>query len=478
MALSLRSLLLTASLVVTSAGLAQAQSQSPPLTPAVPLPPPNSPYLGAVPTGDPTDTALPISLREAIDRGLRANLGLLVAQEGVTAAHGTRWESLSGLLPDVSARVGEARRKVSLAEFGFTTFPGITSTTVGPFNVFDTRVNISQPVVDLSAIYSARAGSANLKAAEYEVKNARDLVVLVVANLYLETVSAAARVEVARAASATADALFGLASDLKNAGLAAGIDLLRAQVQQQTEKQRLIVAVNDLAKSKLQLGRAIGLPSGQDVTLTDAMPYAPLEELSLEHALQRAYGARSDYLAAQALLKAAEASRKSAQMSLLPTLSVAGELGRVGTEVSATDFIYGIAASVSVPVFAKGHQQARLARTDSELAERRAEVADMKARVDLEVRSAVLDVQAAQQALDAARTNVDLATQQLVQSRDRFSAGVTGNIEVVQSQEAVARANDSYITALYAHNLAKASLARAVGIAEEAVQSYLGGARQ
>jgi len=478
MALSLRSLLLTASLVVTSAGLAQAQSQSPPLMPAVPLPPPNSPYLGGVPTGDPTDTALPISLREAIDRGLRANLGLLVAQEGVTAAHGTRWESLSGLLPDVSARVGEARRKVSLAEFGFTTFPGITSSTVGPFNVFDTRVNISQPVVDLSAIYSARAGSANLKAAEYEVKNARDLVVLVVANLYLETVSAAARVEVARAASATADALFGLASDLKNAGLAAGIDLLRAQVQQQTEKQRLIVAVNDLAKSKLQLGRAIGLPPGQDVTLTDAMPYAPLEGLSLEHALQRAYGARSDYLASQALLKAAEASRKSAQMSLLPTLSVAGELGRVGTEVSATDFIYGIAASVSVPVFAKGHQQARLARTDSELAERRAEVADMKAHVDLEVRSAVLDVQAAQQALDAARTNVDLANQQLVQSRDRFSAGVTGNIEVVQSQEAVARANDSYITALYAHNLAKASLARAVGIAEEAVQSYLGGARQ
>ena len=477
MALSLRSLLLTASLVVTSAGLAQAQSQSPPLMPAVPLPPPNSPYLGGVPTGDPTDTALPISLREAIDRGLRANLGLLVAQEGVTAAHGTRWESLSGLLPDVSARVGEARRKVSLAEFGFTTFPGITSSTVGPFNVFDTRVNISQPVVDLSAIYSARAGSANLKAAEYEVKNARDLVVLVVANLYLETVSAAARVEVARAASATADALFGLASDLKNAGLAAGIDLLRAQVQQQTEKQRLIVAVNDLAKSKLQLGRAIGLPPGQDVTLTDAMPYAPLEGLSLEHALQRAYGARSDYLAAQALLKAAEASRKSAQMSLLPTLSVAGELGRVGTEVSATDFIYGIAASVSVPVFAKGHQQARLARTDSELAERRAEVADMKAHVDLEVRSAVLDVQAAQQALDAARTNVDLANQQLVQSRDRFSAGVTGNIEVVQSQESVAIANEQYISALYGYDLAKGALIRGVGTAEATLRQYLGGAR-
>jgi outer membrane protein TolC len=463
---------------MTAAGVAQAQSQSPPLLPSVPLPPPTSPYLGGVPKGDPTGSALPLTLKDAIARGLQANLGLLVAQEGVTAARGTRWESLSGLLPDVSARVGEARRKMSLAEFGFTSFPGITSSTVGPFNVFDTRVNISQPIVDMSAIYSARAGSASVKAAEYNVKDARDLVVLVVANLYLETVSAAARVEAARAASATADALFTLATDLKNAGLAAGIDLLRAQVQQQTEKQRLIVAENDVAKSKLQLARAVGLPPGQDITLTDTMPYAPLDDVSLEHALQRAYGARSDYLAAQALLKAAEASHKAAQMSLLPTLSVTGELGRVGTETSNTDFIYGIAASVSVPVFAKGHQQARLARTDSELAQRRAEVADMKAHVDLEVRSAVLDVQAAQQALDAARTNVDLANQQLVQSRDRFSAGVTGNIEVVQSQEAVARATDSYITALYAHNLAKASLARAVGIAEEAVQSYLGGARQ
>jgi outer membrane protein TolC len=478
MALPFRSVFLAASVVLTTAGFAQAQTPSVPLLPSVPLPPLNSPYLGGVPKGEPTPTAVPLSVKDAIARGLQANLGLLVAQEGVTDAHGTRWESLSGLLPDISARVGEARRKVSLAEFGFTSFPGITSTTVGPFNVFDTRVNISQPILDVSAIYSARAGSATVKAAEYNVKDARDLVVLVVANLYLETVSASARVEAARAASATADALFGLATDLKKAGLAAGIDLLRAQVQQQTEKQRLIIAENDVAKSKQQLGRAIGLPPGQDITLTDAMPYAPLEGLSLEHALQRAYGARSDYLAAQALLQAAEASHKSAQMALLPTVSVAGELGRVGTAASATDFIYGIAASVSVPVFAKGHQQARLARTDSELAERRAEVADLKARVDLEVRSAVLDVQAAQQALEAARTNVDLANQQLAQSRDRFSAGVTGNIEVVQSQETVARATDSYITALYAHNLAKASLARAVGIAEEAVQSYLGGARQ
>jgi outer membrane protein TolC len=330
----------------------------------------------------------------------------------------------------------------------------------------------------VSAIYAARAGAAGVKAAELDVRDARDTVVLVIANLYLETVSAAARVEAAQAASATADALFGLATDLKQAGLAAGIDLLRAQVEQQSERQRLIAAENDVAKAKLQLARVIGLPPGQDVTLTDTMPYAPLEGVTLDHALQRAYANRSDYLAAQQLLAAAEAARHSAQASLLPRLSLTGEVGRVGTDTATTDFIYGVAASVSVPVFEGGRQQARLARSGAELGQRRAELADLKGRVDLEVRSAFLDVHAAQQALDVARTGVDLATQQLAQSRDRFSAGVAGSIEVVQSQEALAHATDNYIAALYAHNLSKALLARAVGIAEQAVQSYLGGDRK
>jgi outer membrane protein TolC len=117
-----------------------------------------------------------------------------------------------------------------------------------------------------------------------------------------------------------------------------------------------------------------------------------------------------------------------------------------------------------------------MARTDGELHRRQSELADLRARIDLEVRSALLDVNAAQEALDAAKTGLDLANQQLVQSRDRFGAGVAGNIEVVQSQEAVARATDSYIAALYAHNLSKAALARAAGVAEQAVLSYLGGA--
>jgi outer membrane protein TolC len=436
-----------------------------------------NPFLGGVPQGEATSTPMPLGLREAIDRGLAHNLGVLLQEQGLESARGSRWEALSGLLPNVSARIGEARRVVSLAEFGFTEFPGLTDPTVGPFNVFDTRVTVSQPVLDVSALHGARAGSALVTAAKHDVKNARELVVLVVANLYLNAVSTAARVETAQAALQTAEALYALTTDLKSAGIAAGIDVLRTQVQQQTERRRLVAAENDAARARLQLARAVGLPPGQDVRLTDAIPYAPMQQVTLEDALARAYATRPDYLAAQALLEAAEEADRAARTSLIPSLHVDGEVGRVGLTPSDTDFVYGMAASVRVPVFERGRQQARIATASADLQRRRALLADMRGSIDYDVRSAFLDLHAAEQALEAARIGRDLASQQLVQSRDRFSAGVAGSLEVVQSQEAVATANDHYTSALYAHNIAKATLARAVGVAEDATKAYLGGAR-
>ncbi len=438
---------------------------------------PSSPFLGGVPKGGVTPGALALSLKDAIARGLENNLGVLLQEQGAESARGSRWQSLSGLLPDVSARVGEARRKSSLAEFGFTSFPGITSRTIGPFNVFDTRLSVTQNVFDLAAINEARAGAASVRAANFEVTNARDLVVLVVANLYLETVTAAARVETSRAALTTAQTLNELATDLKRAGLAAGIDTLRAQVQVQTERERLIVSENQLAKARLTLARAIGLPPAQELSLTDRMPDAPIPGITLDAALAQAYASRGDYLAAEAQVQAAEAAHSAAKAAFLPTLQVTGEVGRVGTMTSSTDFVYAIAGSVVVPVFQRGRQQARLVQAGADLERRRALAADLHARIDVEVRSALLDLNAAAQALDVAKTGRQLATEQLGQSRDRFSAGVAGNIEVVQSQEAVAAANETYTSALYAYNLAKAMLARAVGKAEESAQTYLGGSK-
>jgi outer membrane protein TolC len=211
------------------------------------------------------------------------------------------------------------------------------------------------------------------------------------------------------------------------------------------------------------------------LTLIDAMPYLPIPPPTIDAALQRALDQRSDYLAAKSLVDAAQAARKAAMAALLPTLRLDGDWGAIGQTVAAAANTYTFAATVRVPIFDAGRTTARRIESESTLRQREAELADLRGRIEYEVRAALLDVSAADQQVQAARTNNDLASQQLQQARDRFAAGVAGNLELTQAQEAVATAADSYIAALYTHNLAKASLAQALGVAEAAVTQYLGG---
>jgi outer membrane protein TolC len=433
---------------------------------------PSSPFLGsAPPPGEATASPVPLSLADTVRRGLEYNLGLLLQEASVTQANGARWRALEDLLPNVSGSVNERRQVLNLAVFGLPVEPAI----VGPFNVFDARVALSQPVVDLRALHDYKASALNARAEQRGIKSARDLVVLVSVSLYLQAVSAASRIEVAQAQLDTAQALYTQANDLKNSGLVAGVDVLRAQVQVENQRGRLIDARNAFDKAKLQLARAIGLPPGQDVALTDAIPYAPLENVSVEDALARAMETRPDFLAAKDRLAAAEAGRKAAGAQLLPSLRVDADYGSIGMEPADAHPTYTLSATVHVPIFEAGRAQARRAEADALLQRRKAELEDVRGQIDLEVRSALLDVRSAAQQLETARTARELADQELTQARDRFAAGVASNIEVTQAQESVASASERYIAALYAHNVAKASLARAVGIAESAVLQYLGG---
>jgi outer membrane protein TolC len=432
---------------------------------------PPSPFLGSAPRGTATADPLPLSVKDAVDRALQFNLGLLLQEEAAKTAHGARWRALADLLPNVSGSAGESRQVINLAAYGFPTEHPI----VGPFNVFDARVFLSQPLLDIQAINQSRAASANERAATLGIRTARDLVTLVAVNLYLESVAAASRIDAARAQQATAEALFKQASDMKQAGLVAGIDVLRTQVQIQNQRQRAIRAENDFEKAKLQLARAIGLPIGQPITLTDKIPYAPLADVTLESALNTAFESRADYLAARERLAAAEASRRAAFGERLPTLHLDADYGAIGPTTESAHSTYRLAATVRVPIFEGGRATARRIESESLVRQRQAEVEDFRGRVEYDVRAALLDLRAATQQLEAAQTNTTLAGQELEQARDRFAAGIAGNLEVTQAQETVATASESLIAALYAHNLAKASLARAVGTAEKSISTFLGG---
>ena len=444
-----------------SAQTVTAQSQVPPA------------FLGGVPTGMATAEPLPLSIVEAIGRALRYNLGMINAQRAMERAASTRERELADLLPNVSARLAETRQKVNLAAFGFPLPAGIPSV-VGPFNVFDARVYVSQAIVDFKAVNDLRAETHNRAAAEFSYKSARDLVVLVSGNAYMQTLAASARAETAQAQLQTADALYRQAVDLKAGGLVAGIDVVRAEVQLATERQRVTASNNAFEKAKLQLARIIGMPIGQEFTLSDKLPALPVPDMALDEALERAYKTRPDYQAALERVRAAEDTRRAISGESLPAFRVNADFGDIGLTPGDARGTFAVAAAVTVPVYQGGRNRARVAEADLDLKARQSEAEDLRAGIYYEVRSAFLDLRASDEQLQVATRARDLAADQLAQARDRFSAGLADNIEVIQAQEAVTLASEQYINALYSNSIAKALLARGLGVAEEAARLLFG----
>jgi outer membrane protein TolC len=435
-----------------------------------------APFFGGVPSGTVSPTPISLTILDAINRALQNNLGVLNAEDSVDRAKGTRWTALGDLLPTADVRVSETRQVINLAAFGFNPgqfgFPPV----VGPFNPFDARVAVTQPLIDVHAMNSVRAESHNIAAAELKVRGARDLVVLVSANLYLEVLAARARTESVQAQLQTAETSLQQASNMKENGLIAGIDVVRADLQLSTQRQRLTAAKNDFEKTKLQLARVIGLPPGQAFELIEELPYVPVPDMSFESAVERAYQSRPDYLGALERVQAAEATRRAIAGEMLPAVRVSADYGPLGLTPTDTVNTYALVGAINVPIF-NGRTRGRLAEADADLKMRRAEADDLKASIYYDVKNAFLDLQATSEQLQVATRARDLASQQLTQARDRFAAGVTNNLEVVQAQEAVALASEQYIQALYGYNVAKALLAYGLGIAEDAARQLLGGAR-
>jgi outer membrane protein TolC len=433
-----------------------------------------NPFLGGVATSDVAGPPLSLSLADALRRGLERNLGVLLGEQRVRTAEGARWRQLGGLLPDVSGFIHETREKVNLAAFGFTGFPGVPNI-IGPFNVFDARLSVSQPVIDLSALFDAKEGAASLRAERHAYQDARHLVILVVTNLYLQTVSAESRVEAARSQLETAESLYRLAVDQNSAGVVPRIEVLRADVERKAAAQRRIVADNEVARVRLVLARAIGLPTMQQFSMADRMSYAPVAVLDPAVALGEAYARRADFLQAQARVQAASAALSAARAERLPHLTVDANYGWIGTEPSSAASTFAVTANVRVPIFAAGGTQARSLESNADLRRRQAELEDLRSGIFYEIQTALRDVAAAAELVAVAQSGVGLATETLTQAQDRFGAGVATGIEVIQAQEALVAAREGHITSLYAHNLAKAALARAIGVGEQDFTGFMGG---
>jgi outer membrane protein TolC len=437
-----------------------------------------NPVFGSAPEAKPTPGVLPLTFRDAIERALRQNLAGLISEYNTVAARGKKWEQLSDLLPHVSAGVQEVAQKTSLEALGLRSFPGVSGPlprSVGPFSYFDARASASQRLFDWKSIQKYRASATSETAAHLDLKDTRELVVLATGNAYLQSIAAAARVETAQAQLETAKALYQKALAQQQAGVSPAIDTLRAQVQYQTRQQQLIAATNDFAKQKLVLARVIGLALGQEFTLADKAPYEAFPIPDLETTLQRAYSLRSDYKAAQGRLLAAQFEHSAAVAGYYPSLNFAanyGEIGKVPGELLPTFLVSG---TLNIPIFEGGKIHSDVLKADASLRQAEAQLADVRGQIDQDVRNALFDLKSSSDQVEVAQSSVNLAEQALTQSQDRFTAGVTDNLEVIQAQEAVATAHENLISSLYLHNLAKVSFARAIGRAEEGVLEYLKG---
>jgi outer membrane protein TolC len=439
---------------------------------------PQGPFFGSVPSGQPTGTTLALSLKDALDRALKYNLGIIQSDQGTRAARAERLRNLSALLPYLSGQLSASMEQINLQAQGLRliSIPGVSiPTIVGPFQVEDIRGYLSQRVFNWSDIKNWKSASQSETAAFYSYKSDRDLVVLVTVTAYLQVLSDVANVDSNRAQVRTNQAIYDQNLDLNKQGVIASIDVLRAKVQLQSQQQQLIAVENQFAIDKLTLARVVGLPNGQQFDLSDTVPYSALKAITLDEALRHARASRPDYAAAKAQVRAAELSLQAAAAQNYPWVGLNANYGDIGSpNFGRSHGTFLVAGTLNIPLFLGTQVRADKLQADTVLQDRKAQLADLDGKIDDQVRTAFFNLRSSSELVTVAQSNVDLANQTLVQSRARFAAGVTNNVEVVQAQQAVAAANQSYIASLYSYNSAKISLAQAIGVAEQSGLEFLG----
>lgn len=428
---------------------------------------------GSVPSGPATGQVLELSLQDAIRRGVKYNLGSIETGEDERTARGERLLALSALLPHVDVEVSENVEQNDLATLGLKV-PGVPHV-IGPYSYSAASLSASQTLFSFESIQRLRAAHSAEQAAQLNYQDTLDAITLAVGNAYLQAVSDQSRIEAQEAQVSNARALYQQALDEMQAGTAPRIDVTRTEVQLHSEEYNLSVARNNFDLAKLRLARSIGLPLGQQFDLAGRLPYSDLESLSLDDALSTADRSRSDLRAALDREKAAERALSAAKGERWPTLGVNGDYGDVGQTFGHSHGTFGFAAGVQIPVFSGRRIEGDIVQAQAALRQRRAEAENLRGQVDYDVRSAFLNLGAAREQAAVAKQNVALASENLARAKDRFTSGVTNSVEVVEAEQAMASANDQYITSLYHHNLAKLSLARALGVARNDYQQYLGG---
>jgi outer membrane protein TolC len=430
-------------------------------------------YQSSIVKQAPVPGVYPLSLDQAISMGLKYNLGLVLSGINSGSASAQRMQQLQALLPTVSASAKESVQQIDLKTYGLS-IPGFPSI-VGPFAYTDIRGSLQWSLLNVSSLRNYLAAKHNFEGSKLSIEDAKDMVVLTVGNAYLLCIADASRVQSAQAQVDTSKVSLDQAVANHQAGTAPLLDELRARVDYQTQQQTLITAQNQYEKDKIALARAIGLPLEQSYELTDLAPYKALEDLDPNAAVQQGLAHRRDLQALQQQVESAKATRSAATAERYPTVSFSGDYGVIGPTLGHSNGTFDAVGTASVPLFEEFKLRGDAQSAQSQLEQKQAQLNDLRGQISADVRDSILDIQAAAKQVAVSHSNVELATEALSEAQQRYAAGVADNLAVSQAQASMAQADDQYVSSLYQHNVAKLSLARALGIAQTNYKDYVGG---
>ncbi len=430
-------------------------------------------YQGSVVQQKATAEELPLSLDDAIQMGLKNNLGAILQNISVKTAGGQKLQQLQALLPTITGTAQDSVSQVNLQAEGLR-IPGFPAV-IGPFGYTDFRASLNQAVLNVSSLQNYLAARHNFEASKLSVKDSQDLVVLTVGNAYLLCLADASRIASLNAQVQTSKVSLDQAIQNHRNGVSPRLDELRARVDYQTQEQSLIAATDQYRKDEIALARTIGLPLDQKFKLTDQTPYAEFDALTVDTAMTEALQNRNDLKAAQQQVQAAQKSLSASHAERLPALTATVDYGEIGVNPSNSYATLNATGKVSGPIFEEGKLRGDARIATAQLEQARAQLNDLQGQIRADVKDAILDIEASEKLVSVARSNVDLASEALKEAQDRFQAGVSDNLAVSQAQSSVAQANDQYVSSLYQLNVAKLSLARAVGVAQTRYKTYLGG---
>jgi outer membrane protein TolC len=435
-------------------------------------------YQGSVPAPASGNGPAALTLSEALRMGLQYNLGGISSNSTLQQLRGLRLAALSEMLPNIYGTISETGAKTDLQSLGLSngTFGGGISlpTVVGPYHYYSAQANVSEQF-SLTSIFNLRSANAAQQAGSLDAHDARELIILGVGGSYLRVLATQALVASQEAQVKYAETSYQQAQAQYQAGTKAVIEANRSLVELQTQRQRLTSQRADLTKQKMTLARLIGISPGRDLSLAETLPADPPPLPDVDQAIRIASDHRYDLRAAAFQLKAAEDARRASRSEYLPSASVNGYYGGQGVNPDKGAGVFQASASINIPIWSSGRTRADVEQADAAITQRRAEYADQRGVVENDVRTALIDLKVAIEQVQVAESNRKLALSTLQQSQDRFAAGVTTSVEVVQSEESLASAEHDYINSLFSLNLGQISLARALGQAETTIPTMLKG---